>query len=163
MSEDNHFEIITRCLRRVRNGLSCFAAGCLAGTVVFTGVGLLEDKPSSFTMGTGGAFAAATLITGSLALKNSRITSSEIYKTIKDSPYKIAWVYPGGISHKINGIQASKENVINIHLNNGHCLQLRSITAQEVQLIISLIKQQAPQAVYGYSETARLNYLHSIG
>ncbi|MDY6901292.1 MAG: hypothetical protein SWZ49_24935 [Cyanobacteriota bacterium] len=159
MSENNNLEIIGDCLRRVRNALLYFAIGCLTGTLIFTVVGLNEKKPSSPTIGIGSAFAISTLISGCLALKYSRITSSEIYTTIKDSPENIVWVYPVGLNHKVNGIKASTENIINIHLDNGRCLQLRSIPTQKMELVLSAIKQQAPKAVYGYSEAVKLKYM----
>lgn len=161
MSEDKNLEIIAQCLRRVRNGLSYFAIGCLTGTVICTAIALSSRRPSSSIIGIGGAFGIGTLISGCLALKNASITSSEIYKTIQDSPENIVWVYPVGINHKVNGIKASTENAVYIHLDNGRCLQLRSIPTQDVETVLSAIKQQAPQAIYGFSEEIRIRYLQN--
>ena len=159
MAEDNNLEIIGDCLRRIRNASSYFAIGCLTGTLIFAVVGLNQKRPSSSTVGIGSAFAISTLIAGCFAIKYSRITSSEIYRTIKDSPENIVWVYPVGLNHKVNGIKASTENIVNIHLDNGRCLQLRSIPTQDVELVLSAIKKQAPTAVYGYSEAVKLKYM----
>ena len=79
--------------------------------------------------------------------------------SIKDSPENIVWVYPVGLNHKVNGIKASTENIVNIHLDNGRCLQLCSIPTQDVELVLSAIKKQAPTAVYGYSEAVKLKYM----
>ncbi|MCJ8279514.1 MAG: hypothetical protein MJK14_06175 [Rivularia sp. ALOHA_DT_140] len=161
MSQYNNLEIIANCLRRVRNAVYYIGISSLAGTIIFTAIGLNSKKPSSAIIGLGSACAITTLISGCLALKHGRITYSEIYQILKDSPEKIVWVYQGGINYKVNGIKTSSENIICIHLDNGRCLQLRSIPAQDVESVLSAIQQQAPQAIYGYSEDIKLKYLQN--